>query len=113
MLSGIPLLIVPFVAYNLGLAWSFGVPEVATVGSHAVSLTMMSSAFSLTVGDLLSWSRCRFFSSRPQGHPHHQCLDLLDYSVETPSCTRLSGRILLSRSPRRRTSGVLHTDVVT
>ena len=55
MLSGIPLLIVPFVAYNLGLAGSFGVPEGGDLwASHAVSLTMMSgSVFSLTVGDLL------------------------------------------------------------
>jgi len=55
MLSGIPLLIVPFVAYNLGLAGSFGVPEGADLwASHVVSLTMMSgSVFSLTVGDLL------------------------------------------------------------
>jgi len=55
MLSGIPLLIIPFVAYNLGLAGSFGVPEGGDLwASHVVSLAMMSgSVFSLTVGDLL------------------------------------------------------------
>jgi hypothetical protein len=55
MLSGIPLLIIPFIAYNLGLAGSFGVPDGGDIWeSHVISFTMMSGGvFSLTAGDLL------------------------------------------------------------
>lgn len=55
MLGGIPLLIVPFILYNLGLAGSFGQAEGADVWATEIfSLRMMSGGvFSLTTGDLL------------------------------------------------------------
>lgn len=55
MLAGIPLLIVPFILYNLGLAGSFGQAEGADIWETQVfSMTMMSGGvFSLTVGNLL------------------------------------------------------------
>ena len=55
MLAGIPLLIVPFILYNLGLAGSFGQAEGSDIWETQVfSMTMMSGGvFSLTVGNLL------------------------------------------------------------
>ncbi len=55
MLGGIPLLIVPFVIYNLGLAGSFGQTEGSDIWAvEVISFMMMSGGvFSLTVGDLL------------------------------------------------------------
>jgi hypothetical protein len=55
MLGGIPLLIVPFIIYNLGLAGSFGQAEGSDIWAvEVLSVTMMSGGvFSLTVGDLL------------------------------------------------------------
>jgi hypothetical protein len=55
MLAGIPLLIVPFILYNLGLAGSFGQVEGADIWeTHVFSMTMMSGGvFSLTAGNLL------------------------------------------------------------
>jgi hypothetical protein len=56
MLSGIPLLIVPFILYNLGLVGSFGQAEGSDIWATKIfSLTMMSGGvFSLTAGDLLT-----------------------------------------------------------
>jgi hypothetical protein len=55
MLAGIPLLIVPFILYNLGLAGSFGQDAGSDIwATEILSLTMMSGGiFSLTAGDLL------------------------------------------------------------
>ena len=55
MLAGIPLLIVPFILYNLGLAGSFGQAEGADIWETQVfSMTMMSGGvFSMTTGNLL------------------------------------------------------------
>ncbi|QPC85932.1 hypothetical protein GA830_03680 [Mesorhizobium sp. NBSH29] len=55
MLTSVPLLIIPFILYNLGLAGAFG--ETATRdlwSSELFFVTMMSGGvFSLTLGDLL------------------------------------------------------------
>jgi hypothetical protein len=55
MFGGIPLLIVPFILYNLGLAGSFGQVEGTDMWAVEIfSVTMMSGGiFSLSVGDLL------------------------------------------------------------
>jgi hypothetical protein len=55
MLAGIPLLIVPFILYNLGLAGSFGQDAGSDIwATEILPLTMMSGGiFSLTAGDLL------------------------------------------------------------
>ncbi|MET0596949.1 MAG: hypothetical protein ABWZ57_03680 [Mesorhizobium sp.] len=55
MLSGIPLLIIPFILYNLGLAGSFEAAAGSDLWeSELMSLRMMSGGvFSLTVGDAL------------------------------------------------------------
>ena len=55
MLAGIPLLIVPFILYNAGLAGLFGIgPAGDPWQSTVVSLSMMSGGvFTLTLGDLL------------------------------------------------------------
>jgi hypothetical protein len=55
MLAGIPLLIVPFILHNLGLAGSFGQDAGSDIwATEILSLTMMSGGiFSLTAGALL------------------------------------------------------------
>lgn len=56
MLGGVPLLIVPFILYNLGLAGLFGAAEGGgdIWATEIFSLRMMSGGvFSLTAGDLL------------------------------------------------------------
>ncbi|WP_269931450.1 hypothetical protein [Aminobacter sp. HY435] len=55
MLAGIPLLIIPFILFNAGLAGLFGAGPASDPWSiEVVSLTMMSGGvFSLSLGDLL------------------------------------------------------------
>lgn len=55
MLAGIPLLIVPFILFNIGLAGLFGSGPAGDVwATEILSLNMMSGGvFALTLGDLL------------------------------------------------------------
>lgn len=54
MLAGIPLLIIPFILFNIGLAGLFGSGAGDVWASEILSLNMMSGGvFALTLGDLL------------------------------------------------------------
>ena len=54
MIAAIPLLILPFILYNLGMMGILGSGEVAVFESTILSMTMLSGAvWTMNVGDLL------------------------------------------------------------
>ena len=86
MFGAVPLLIVPFVLYNLGLLGIFGSGD-DPWASEMFSFGMMSGGvFSMTLGDLMVLIAL-IFALRRNGEidAHHECLDHGSSSVDAAS----------------------------